>query len=607
MPESIVGSVKSALSTTVRWGARRFPGVADAARRAYFDVSNRRSSQRAAYTEWVAAHRLRSGALAEHRLESREWPRQHYIGVVLDVCGYEEDDLERSLQGLAAQVYEHWELTVVADRRWTVSTSRFEGQRARMVVAEGSRADRLNAGLARSLGDFVVFVTPDDVVYPTSFYDLAEALSRTVTADVVYGGDDLAYVTQTRGGGWRTRRRAPFFKPDWNPELLRSCPYLGSVTLLRTSLVRRLGGLRDIDGGELWDLHLRATDAAATVASTTGIVGGRVAGSLVHVPDASARQVLESTAASEGRPDVVIAPADETDVWQLRYPVVGEPKVSIVIPSRNQLDVVRRCIESILLLTRYENYEIVLVDTGSDDPAVTAWYDEVAASDHRFRVVDWPEQPFSYARSCNAGADAAAGDVLVMLNNDTEVLDSDWLDVLVGEAQRPAVGAVGCLLLYPDAETIQHAGIGLGIKGVAGNSLAGLELGQWLSRTQRMMLHARRATTAVTAACLAVRADLYAAVGGFDEDLRITFNDVDLCCRIGALGFRNVYNPATRLLHHESISVSRLVAGKRDWDEFYAAVDLFKSRWPELLERDPQMNPNLSKGTTSYRLTFRGR
>jgi GT2 family glycosyltransferase len=338
------------------------------------------------------------------------------------------------------------------------------------------------------------------------------------------------------------------------------------------------------------------------VAHAEGIVAGRVAGA-PPVPDTTAVEVLETALAAEGTPTGTVAPGHLRGTWSIRYPLVGEPLVSIVIPSRNAYDVVRRCVDSIYSTTSSTSFEVVLVDTGSDDPEVLRWYEDVAARHESFRVVDWPEQPFSYAKSCNAGAEAARGEILVMLNNDTEVLDPTWLEVLVAEAQRPEIGVVGCLLLYPDRVTVQHAGIGLGIKTVAGNSLSGLRLDGRLTRTQELMLWTRRATTAVTAACIAVRKEVYDLVGGFDPQLRITFNDVDLCLRIGEMGYRSVYTPDVRLLHHESKSI----APSRDWTELFAAADLFRSRWADVVDHDPQLNSHLARTTTSYRLPFHGR
>jgi GT2 family glycosyltransferase len=595
-PSDLASRVTRSAKKLARAGLEKAPGAARLARTSYFALLNWSATQQIAYRAWLQM-RARE---AEHpaRAVGGSSPT---VSVVLDVAGQSPAAAARAVARVLVQTYENWDLTVTSDTLATPHVPR--SRRHRIVVLEGSTlAQRVNAALSRCDGDFVVVVGPDDVLYPDSFATLAAALTDDPNADIVYGGDDVAVLAVDHRDVEQVARRDPFFKPGWNPELLHTMPYLGTVTWFRTSQVVAAGGLHDIQGAELWDLQLRLTRGGATCAHAEGIVAGRVVGAS-PVPDASAIEVLEAALAAEGTPTCTVAPGHLPGTWSVRYPLSGEPLVSIVIPSKNAFDIVRCCVESIYATTAYQSFEVILVDTGSDDPAVLRWYEDVAARHESFRVIDWPEKPFSYARSCNAGADAARGEILVMLNNDTEVLEPSWLEVLAAEAQQPEVGVVGCLLLYPDRITVQHAGIGLGIKTVAGNSLSGLRLDGRLTRTQQLMLWTRRATTAVTAACIAVRKAVYDQVGGFDPELRITFNDVDLCLRIAALGYRSVYTPDVRLLHHES----KTIAPTRDWTELFAAADLFRSRWADVIARDPQLNRHLARTTTSYRLPFHGR
>ena len=594
-PQDLAGRVTRNAKSLARKGLGKAPGAERLVRSAYFAALNGRTTQHLAYRSWLKVRATEAEQAAPLAGGSPT------LSVVLDVAGQSAAHAERAVARVLAQTYENWDLTVVSDALETPHVPR--SRRHRVVVVEGSTlADRVNAALTRCDGDFLVVVGPDDVLYPDSFAALAAALRTDPDADIVYGGDDVAVLAVDRRGVERVTRRDPFFKPGWNPELLHTMPYLGTVTWFRTSQVVDAEGLRELPGGELWDLQLRLTRGGATVAHAEGIVAGRVSGS-PPVPETTAVTVLDSALAAEGTPTCTVAPGHLPGTWSVRYPLAGEPLVSIVIPSKNAYDVVRRCVESIYATTAYTSFEVVLVDTGSDDPEVLSWYADVAAGHPSFRVLDWPEQPFSYARSCNAGAEAARGEVLIMLNNDTEVLEPTWLEVLVAEAQRPEIGVAGCLLLYPDRLTVQHAGIGLGIKTVAGNSLSGLRLDGRLTRTQELMLWTRRATTAATAACIAVRKAVYDEVGGFDPELRITFNDVDLCMRIAALGYRSVYTPDVRLLHHES----KTIAPGRDWTEVFAAARLFRSRWAALVAHDPQLNRHLARTTTSYRLPFHGR
>ncbi len=595
-PQDLAGRVTRSAKRLARKGLEKAPGAARLARTSYFAVLNWSATQQVAYRAWL---RIRAREAEQPARAVGE--ASPTVSVVLDMAGQSSTAAERAVARVLAQTYENWDLTVTSDTLATPHVPR--SRRHRVVVLEGSTlADRVNAAVTRCDGDFLVVVGPDDVLYPDSFATLATALTDDPNADIVYGGDDVAVLAVDHRGVEQVARRDPFFKPGWNPELLHSMPYLGAVTLFRTSQVVAAEGLREMPGGELWDLQLRLTRGGAKVAHAEGIVAGRVIGS-APVPDDTAIAVLDAALAAEGTPSCTVAPGHTPGTWSVRYPLAGDPLISIVIPSKNAYDVVRRCVESIYTTTAYQSFEVILVDTGSDDPDVLSWYEEVAARHESFRVVEWPEQPFSYARSCNAGADAARGEILVMLNNDTEVLEPTWLQVLAAEAQRPEVGVVGCLLLYPDRLTVQHAGIGLGIKTVAGNSLSGLRLDGRLTRTQQLMLWTRRATTAVTAACFAVRKAVYDEVGGFDPELRITFNDVDLCLRIGEKGYGSVYTPDVRLLHHES----KTIAPSRDWTELFAAADLFRSRWADVVAHDPQLNRHLARTTTSYRLPFHGR
>ncbi|MGV8847970.1 MAG: glycosyltransferase family 2 protein [Propionibacteriaceae bacterium] len=595
-PQDLAGNAKRAAKSVVRRGLDKVPGAARLARAAYFTGLNWATTQQLAYRAWLdlrstdAASRIPIGRTASPT-----------VTVVLDVVGQSEDGARRAVARVLAQTYEDWDLTVTADTATTLGLP--QSRRHRVLVSAGSSAaERMNAALAACDTDFVVFVGPDDVLYPDTLAALAASVVDGPPADIAYGGDDIAVVTVDRRGVEHVARRDPFFKPDWNPELLHSTPYLGTVSFLRTARVVAASGLRDLPGAELWDLQLRLTRLGATVVHADGIVAGRTT-ARPQMAGKTATTLLREALTAESSPSCTVASGHLPGTWSVHYPVVDDPLVSIVIPSKNALDVVRRCVESIYSTTAYRAFEVVLVDTGSDDPSVLEWYADMARLHESFRVVDWPERPFSYANSCNAGAAEARGEILLMLNNDTEVLEPSWLEVMVGEAQRPEVGIVGCLLLYPDRLTVQHAGIGLGIKSVAGNSLAGLRLDGRLSRTQRLMLWARRTTTAVTAACIAVRKTVYDEVSGFDPELRITFNDVDLCLRVGAKGYRIVYTPDVRLLHHES----KTIAPTRDWGELYAAGALFRSRWGDLVARDPQMNRHLARTTTSYRLPFHGR
>lgn len=429
------------------------------------------------------------------------------------------------------------------------------------IHTDGPPSEALRASLrAQSYGRWTTEPALDAelVAWPRTASDTLwpNALERFVRAFADDPAVDLAYADE------ETRTHdLPLLKPDYNPELADAADYLG-LLVARRALAE-------------------ATESSARHERALALAGR--AATIRHIPEILSSSDLAGSAAP------------------VRPALQGRPKVSIVIPSKNALDVVRRCIDSIYARSTYDDFEVVLVDTGSDDPAVRAYYAEVAARHPSFRVVEFPEQPFSYARSCNAGADAATGEILVMLNNDTEVLTPDWIERLAAEAQRPDVGAVGPLLLFPDGTTIQHAGIALGVGYIAANVFSGLPADGALTPSQALMVRNRRECLAVTGACLVVRTESYRAVGGFDPLLRITFNDVDLCLRLRERGWRSLYTPDVRLLHHESVSVAKLVRGQRDWDEVHAAAALMRERWQHLIDADPLINPHVGRNDTRYR------
>jgi GT2 family glycosyltransferase len=290
----------------------------------------------------------------------------------------------------------------------------------------------------------------------------------------------------------------------------------------------------------------------------------------------------------------------EKDYWSVVYPVVKNPLVSIIIPSKNQAAVLKRCIDSIYKKTTYKNFEIVLVDTGSNEKKVLRWHKEIAAKKSNIRILNWPEQPFSYSRSCNYGAEQAKGEYLIMLNNDTEVITRNWIELLLSDAQRKDVGPVGCKLYYPGGKMIQHSGIGVGFGGIAANSLSLLEDRQ-LGPMQNLYANTRHQVSAVTAACLMVKKSKFEEVNGFDEEFRITYNDVDLCLRLNEIGYRSVYNPCIELIHHESISVGLPDENKkRDNAEIIKATNLFKKRWAKTIAYDPHVNPNIKRDNALF-------
>jgi len=465
-----------------------------------------------------------------------------------------------------------------------------------------------NEAVALASGEFIGIFDHDDLLWPNALFEVSKALNNDNTIDFLYSDEDK--ITEDR-----FEHLGYFFKPDWNPDFLRSVNYFTHFTVVRKSIFDKVGGERgEYNGAQDWDLYLRIVNETQKIHHIPKILyswrihdlsTAKSTDSKPYVVEAQQRALNDDLDRRGIVGAIVEQDSVNTGYWRINYPVQGNPLISIVIPSKNQYKIVKQCIDSIYKKTEYKNFEIILVDTGSDDDRVWAFYAETEARHDNFKVVKWNEKPFSYARSCNRGAQQAKGELLVMLNNDTEVIVPDWLQLMAGDAQRKEIGAVGALLFYPDGYSIQHAGVGVGLGGVAANSFQMMTLDQPMSQTQHLMLNTKHNMTVVTAACLMMRKELFEKIGGFDEKYRVTYNDVDLCLRLHSKGYQNLYTPYARLLHHESISVGLPEElAKRDTQEMKLAVKQFTTQWAKYIEHDPNLNPNLDKSNAFYDITL---
>lgn len=568
-----------------------------------------------AYRDAVA---LDAASLEALRHETAGWAGRPLVSVLVAVYDPPPEFLRLCVGSVLAQAYDRWELCLVDDASpdpatWELLTALArDDERIRVGrrATNGGISAATNDALAMAAGDYCCLLDHDDVLAPEALAELVRVIRADPGTDVVYSDEDRV----TADG---RRHLAPHFKPDFSPDQLFGVNLVTHLACLRTSVLRDVGGFDPAcDGAQDWDLFLRVAAVTDRIRHVPRVLYSwrlhdrSTAADMTSKPYAIAaqRRAVEKALAAAGEGATVEQDPTWPAYWRVRHPVVGTPLVSIVIPSKDSLAVVRRCVDSVLARSTYTRFEIVLVDTGSSDPAVWEWYAETARTDDRFRLEHWSGSPFSYADSCNTGAAQSRGEILVMLNNDTEVVSPDWLETLVAEAQRPRVGAVGCLLLYPGADTVQHAGISLGVgDAVAVNTLSGAPVAAPLSIAQHMQLYVRRNVSAVTAACLAIRREVWEEMGGFDTELRVTYNDVDLCCRLGAAGYRIVYTPYATLLHHEGVSVRRLTDDDRDLAEFRQARSLFASRWAGLMERDPYRNPAFAGSGPRFALTLPAR
>ena len=570
-------------------------------------------TNRGSYDKFVAENFPDALAIPRLKKQLQQLNYRPLISVIIPTYNTDHQFLRDCLDSVVAQVYENWELCIVDDAspdkevRKIIEEYALDDKRIKYKFLKKNKhiAGATNEAVAMAAGEFVGLFDHDDILWPNALLEIVKALNVDKKLDFLYTDEDK--ITESR-----YEHLGPFFKPDWNPDFLHSVNYITHFSVIRKSLYDEIGGERpEYNGAQDWDLFLRVFRATENIHHVPKMLySWRIHSESTamstdtkpYVVEAQ-RKALEDDLKERGR-NTAIVERDKahSGYWKVTQPPASNPLVSIVIPSKNMHKVLKRCIDSIYAKSTYRNFEIVLVDTGSDDQRVHTWYKKLQSEHDNFVLVDWPEQPFSYARSCNEGARVARGEVLIMLNNDTEVITPDWIEQLTGDAQRKEIGAVGPLLFFPGhAGYIQHAGVGVGLGGVAANSFSMMTLDQPMSQTQHLMLNTKHNMTVVTGACLAVRKSVFEEIGGFDEEFRITYNDVDLCLKLYEKGYQNLYTPHVRLIHHESISLGTPEeAAKRDTEEFKRAVVQFKSRWQKYIDHDPNLNPNLNKENAYY-------
>lgn len=528
------------------------------------------------------------------------------ISIILPVYNPPLRFLQEAIASVQEQVWPHWELCIVDDASTDSCIVDYlkelskKDQRIKLSFHAHQQgiAATTNDALALASGEFVAFLDHDDLLAPEALAEIAIVLSKHPSVGMLYTDEDKL---DRRG-----RRCDPFFKPDWNPDLLTSLNYCCHLSVLRRSLVMERGGLdATVEGAQDWDLLLRVTEQLSAdqiihipkVLYHWRISRHSTARSIKAKPHvtAASQRVLEPHLQRTHRTISAIKSVHAGGHWHVQYELpTPPPLVSIIIPNRDQKKLLQCCLKSIQAKTDYPHYEILIADNDSQDPDLLAYYRE-QSSEGKIRIVKTPG-PFNYSSINNRAVAEARGEILVLLNNDIEVTHASWLQELVSHAVRPEVGAVGALLYYPNGR-IQHAGVVLGIAGpMKVNGVAG-HVGKYFSDQEMVGGNRMKVVqnfSAVTGACLAVRKKLYHEVGGMDEAfLPVSFNDVDFCLKIRAAGYWNVWTPFAALIHHESKSrkTENTPEKKKRAQQEIATM---RQRWGDLLDRDPAYNPNLT-------------
>jgi GT2 family glycosyltransferase len=582
-------------------------GVSPATDVLYRDYRRRLLPEEGDYAGWVARHDTLTTERVELLAEraARIADSGPMISILLPTYQTPERWLRRCIESVQSQVYGNWQLCVADDaspdprvvevaREYAARDPRIEVVRR---GANGHISEASNTALAMARGDFVALLDHDDELRPHALLEVAEAIHADPSLGLVYSDEDKL--------DQEGRRFDPYFKPDFDPDLLRGQNYVCHFTAIRTGLVRAVGGFnKGFEGSQDHDLILRCTERLlpAQVRHVPKVLyhWRAIPGSTALARDAKdyassagARAVGEHLA--RRHPGARVEELSHGH-FRVRWPLPSPlPLVSLVVPTRDRVELLRTCVESILGRSTYPAIELLVVDNQSSAPAALDYLHELEGCE-RVRVLRY-DQPFNYSAINNWAVSQCRGEIVGLVNNDIEANTPDWLEEMVSQAVRPDVGAVGAMLYYPD-DTIQHAGVVLGVHGVAAHIYAGMPKG-YPGHGGRARV--AQSLSAVTGACLLVRRRVYEQVGGLDPALAVAFNDIDFCLRLREAGYRNVWTPFAELYHHESAS-----RGSEDTDEkrrrFAAEVERMQKRWGALLPSDPAYNPNLSLSSRCFEL-----
>jgi GT2 family glycosyltransferase len=564
---------------------------------AYYDSTSALATY--SYDLWRQARQLTEADRARLRAEAETLADPPLISVLVPVYNVPERYLRLALDSVLRQLYPHWELCVADDHstqphvRKVLEEYARRDQRIKVVfrMQNGNISAATNSALAVAQGEYVALLDHDDELAEHALFRMAQAVVADRAVDMLYSDEDKLELDG--------RHVDPFFKPEWSPEYFLACMYTCHLGVYRTELVREVGGFRsDFDSAQDYDLVLRLMANGARIRHVPEVLyhwrklptSTASDGSAKPQAPEVARRALRSYLEQTGRAGTVEPAPTSFDFNRVRFALVGRPKVSIVLASACKPAVidgasgfyVEKCIRSIRDKSTYDNYELILI-SNNDVPA------ELAERLRQWRVnVIVHKAPFNWSAVNNLGAAAAAGEYVLFMNDDMEVITPDWLEAMLEFAQLPEVGAVGAKLLYPDGR-LQHAGVTVldGDPTHVFHQYPGYHPGYFFGN----VLH--RNVCAVTGACLLTRKDVFQELGGFDVTFPLEFNDVDFCLKLLASGRRIVYMPYAQLYHFESATRRSTVT---------LALKRFKDRWSHKIRRDPYHNPNLSTKYSDCRI-----
>lgn len=555
------------------------------------------------YGPWYEAYVPDEAALEKQRHHHFEY--SPLISVAVPAYRTPEKFLVQMIDSLLAQTYGNWELCIAngspEDGAMKKVLEEYTKKDSRIRVSELTEnkgiAGNTNAALEMARGEFVGLLDHDDLLAPNALYEIVRALDEDRTLDAVYTDEDK--VTTELDEHFQ-----PHLKPDFNLDLLRSNNYICHFFVVRRSIVQKVGGFRqEFDGAQDHDFIFRCIETAEKVGHIPEILyhwrthkasTADNPASKMYAFDAGKRAIeahLKRTG-TEG----TVSHTPDLGFFRVKYPVQGQPLVSIIIPNKDEKETLKACIDSIREKTEYPNYEIIIVENNSTTDEIFQYYKELS-QDPRIRLLRWKKE-FNYSAINNYGVRHANGEYLLFLNNDVTVITPGWIKELLGVCQRSEVGAAGVKLIYPD-DTIQHAGCVIGLGGIAGHMFVDMPANRTGYLHKASIL---QDMSAVTAACMMMKRTAFEEAGGFTEKLSVAFNDVDLCLKVRKNHKLIVYDPYVQLYHMES-KTRGAEDNKEKVRRFQEEIEYMRCQWIDILKKgDPYYNKNLSLTKWNYSL-----
>lgn len=563
------------------------------------------------YQEWIEINECDNPNILEIKSVEGKFSDCVLFSIVIPTYNTEERYLRECLDSILNQSFSNFEICVADDNspnirvREVLSEYQNRDKRVKVIFREnnGHISEASNSALSLSVGKFIVLVDHDDVLAENALYYVAKAIIENPNVKIIYSDEDKIDEIGNRSN--------PHFKSDWNPDLFYSQNYVSHLGVYSNEIIRKIGGFRKgVEGSQDQDLLLRCLPYVnhqeifhipKVLYHWRMIVGSTAsgAGEKSYTTGAGIR-ALTDYFDKNGPSGVVVEQGFVPNTYKVNWPIPNPaPKVSLLIPTRDGKDITEQAVRSILEKTTYPNYDILIIDNGSEKAETLEFFEQIQKEDSRVRVIRY-DYPFNYSAINNFGVKHTDGEIIGLINNDVEVISPEWLTEMVSHAIRPDIGCVGAKLYYSN-DTIQHAGVITSLGGVAGHSHKHHPRNS-VGYFHRLVLVQN--LTAVTAACLLVKRTIYNEVGGLNEkDLTVAFNDVDFCLKVHSAGYRNLWTPYAELYHHESIS-----RGAEDNPEkiarFNREIAYMQKTWTKLLERDPCYSPNLTKAREDFSINL---